>query len=205
MKKLSFGVILIALMIVLLVFIPNSPLNKSILHQLAKVAEENWQSEITYSDASINLWKGALVFDGLEIKTPKDTDSSWSLAIRNLAIEIDYLSWFMENLKLDKLRVHDIIFSRHNKKGSDIQIEKMFSEIGGKKNAAKKSQKIENKLKSGILIKHFIVQGKLEIKTVYDSGKTDTVKIETFNINKKDVLFDGRPDTFMSSILNSGP
>jgi len=64
---------------------------------------------------------------------------------------------------------------------------------------------IENKLKRGILIKHFIVQGKLEIKTVYDSGKTDTVKIETFNINKKDVLFDGRPDTFMSSILNSGP
>jgi hypothetical protein len=205
MKKLSFGVILIALMIVLLVFIPNSPLNKSILHQLAKVAEENWQSEITYSDASINLWKGALVFDGLEIKTPKDTDSSWSLAIRNLAIEIDYFSWFMDHLKLNKLRVHDIIFSRHNKKGSDIQIEKMFSEIGGKRNEEKKSQKIENKLKSGILIKHLIVQGKLEIKTVYDSGKTDTVKIETFNINKKDVLFDGRPDTFMSSILNSGP
>jgi len=205
MKKLSFGLILIALMIVLLVFIPNSPLNKSILHQLAKVAEENWQSEITYSDASINLWKGALVFDGLEIKTPKDTDSSWSLAIRNLAIEIDYFSWFMDHLKLNKLRVHDIIFSKHNKKGFDIQIEKMFSEIGGKKNEAKKSQKIENKLKSGILIKHLIVQGKLEIETVYDSGKTDTVKIETFNINKKDVLFDGRPDTFMSSILNSGP
>ena len=148
MKKLSFILILITLMTVLLVFIPNSPLNKSILHQLAKVAEENWKSKITYSDASINLWKGELVFDELEIGTPKDTDSSWSLAIRNLAIEIDYFSWFMDHLKLNKLRVHDIIFSKHNKKGSDIQIEKMFSEIGGKKNEAKKSQKIENKLKS---------------------------------------------------------
>ena len=62
-----------------------------------------------------------------------------------------------------------------------------------------------NKLKKGILIKHLIIQGRLELETVYDSGKTDTVKIETFNINKKDVLFDGRPDAFMSSILNSAP
>jgi len=193
--------ILIALMMVLLVFIPNSPLNKPILHQLAKVAEENWQSKITYSDARINLWKGELVFDDLEIGTPKDTDSSWSLAIRNLAVEIDYPSWFMDNLKLNKLLVNDIIFSRHEKKGSDTQIKKMFSEVGGKKNKEKKSQPIENKLKSGILIKHLIVHGKLEIETVDDSGKTDTVKIETFNINKKDVLFDGRPDTFISSII----
>ena len=205
MKKLFFVLILIALMMVLLVFIPNSPLNKPILHQLAKVAEENWKSKITYSDASINLWKGELVFHELEIKTSKDTESSWSLAIRNLAVEIDYPSWFVDNLKLNKLLIHDIIFSRHEKKGSDIQIKKMFSEVGGKKNEEKKSKKIENKFKSGILIKHLIIQGKLELETVYDSGKTDTVKIETFNINKKDVLFDGRPDTFISSILKSVP
>ena len=201
MKKLSFVLILIALMMVLLVFIPNSPLNKPILHQLAKVAEENWKSKITYSDASINLWKGELVFDELEIGTSKDAVSSWSLAIRNLAVEVDYPSWFMNNLKLNKLMVHDIIFSRHKKKGSGIQIKKMFSKIGEKNDGAKKSQKIENKLKSGILIKHLIIQGKLELETVHDSGKTDTVKIETFNINKKDVLFDGRPDTFISSII----
>ena len=205
MKKLSFGLILIALMTVILVFIPNSPLNKPILHQLAKVAEENWKSKITYSDASINLWKGELVFNELEIGTPKDTDSSWSLAIRNLAVEIDCSSWFMDNLKLNKLMVHDIIFSRHENKESDIQIKKILSEVVGKKNEEKKSQTIENKLKSGILIKHLIIKGKLELETVYDSGKTDTVKIETFNINKKNVLFDGRPDTFMSSILNSAP
>ena len=205
MKKLSFVLILITLMMVLLIFIPNSPLNKPILHQLAKVVEENWKSKITYSDASINLWKGELVFHELEIKTSKDTESSWSLAIRNLAVEIDYPSWFVDNLKLNKLLIHDIIFSRHEKKGSDIQIKKMFSEVGGKKNEEKKSKKIENKFKSGILIKHLIIQGKLELETVYDSGKTDTVKIETFNINKKNVLFDGRPDTFMSSILNSAP
>ena len=205
MKKLSFVLILITLMVVLLVFIPNSPLNKPILYQLAKGAGENWKSKITYSDASINLWKGALVFDELEIETSKEAVSSWSLAIRSLAVEVDYPSWFMDNLQLNKLMVHDIIFSRHNKKGSDIQIKKIFSEVGGKKNEAKKQKKIENKLKSGILIKHLIVQGKLELETVYDSGKTDTVKIETFNINKKDVLFDGRPDAFMSSILNSAP
>ncbi len=201
MKKLSFVLILIALMMVLLVFIPNSPLNKPILHQLAKVAEENWKSKITYSDASINLWKGELVFDELEIGTSKDAVSSWSLAIRNLAVEVDYPSWFMNNLKLNKLMVNDIIFSRHKKKGSGIQIKKMFSKIGEKNDEAKKSQKIENKLKSGILIKHLIIQGKLELETVYDSGKTDTVKIETFNINKKNILFDGRPDTFISSII----
>ena len=205
MKKLSFGLILIALMTVILVFIPNSPLNKPILHQLAKVAEENWKSKITYSDASINLWKGELVFDELEIKTSKDAGSSWSLAIKNLAVEIDYPSWFMDNLKLNKLMVIDIIFSRHEKKGSDIQIKKMFSEVGGKKNEEKKSQKLENKLKRGILIKHLIIKGRLELETVDDSGKTDTIKIETFNINKKDILFDGRPDTFLSSILNSTP
>ncbi len=205
MKKLSFGLILITLMIVLLVFIPNSPLNKPILHQLAKVAEENWKSKITYSDASINLWKGELVFDELEIGTSKDAVSSWSLAIRNLAVEVDYPSWFMDNLKLNKLMVNDIIFSRHENKESDIQIKKILSEVVGKKNEEKKSQTIENKLKSGILIKHLIIKGKLELETVYDSGKTDTVKIETFNINKKNVLFDGRPDTFMSSILNSAP
>ena len=205
MKKLSFVLILIALMMVLLVFIPNSPLNKPILHQLAKVAEENWKSKITYSDASINLWKGELVFDELEIGSSEDAGSSWSLAIRKLAVEIDYPSWFMDNLKLNKLMVNDIIFSRHEKKGSDIQIKKMFSEVGGKNNEAKKSQKIENKLKSGILIKHLIIKGKLELETVDDSGKTDTVKIETFNINKKDILFDGRPDRFMSSILKSAP
>jgi len=205
MKKLSFVLILIALMMVLLVFIPNSPLNKPILHQLAKVAEENWKSKITYSDASINLWKGELVFDELEIGTSKDAVSSWSLAIRNLAVEVDYPSWFMNNLKLNKLMVNDIIFSRHKKKGSGIQIKKMFSKIGEKNDEAKKSQKIENKLKSGILIKHLIIQGKLELETVYDSGKTDTVKIETFNINKKNILFDGRPDTFISTILKSVP
>ena len=97
--------------------------------------------------------------------------------------------------------VNDIIFSRYKKKGSGIQIKKMFSKIGEKNDEAKKSQKIENKLKSGILIKHLIIQGKLELETVYDSGKTDTVKIETFNINKKNILFDGRPDTFISSII----
>jgi len=201
MKYLKYIIILLPLVLVLLIIVPNSPLNKPILHQLAKIAEENWKGKITYSDASINLWKGELVFDDLEIGTPKDTDSSWSLAIRNLAVEIDYPSWFMDNLKLNKLLVNDIIFSRHEKKGSDTQIKKMFSEVGGKKNKEKKSQPIENKLKSGILIKHLIVHGKLEIETVDDSGKTDTVKIETFNINKKDVLFDGRPDTFISSII----
>lgn len=205
MKYLKYIIILLPLVLVLLIIVPNSPLNKAVLFQLAKVAEEDWKSKITYSDASINLWKGELVFDELEIGTPKDPDSSWSLAIRNLAVEIDYPSWFMDNLKLNKLMVNDIIFSRHEKQGSDIQIKKMFSELGGKKNEEKKSQKIENKLKSGILIKHLIIQGRLELKTVYDSEKTDTVKIETFSINKKDVLFDGRPDTFISSILNSAP
>lgn len=205
MKKLSLVLILITLMMVLLVFIPNSPLNKPILHQLAKVAEENWKSKITYSDASIDLWKGGLVFDGLEIGTSEDASSSWSLAIRNLAVEIDYPSWFMDNLKLNRLVVNDIIFSRHEKKGSDTQIKKLFSEGGGKKNEEKKSQKLENKLKRGILIKHLVIKGKLELETVDDSGKTDTVKIETFNINKKDILFDGRPDTFLSSILKSAP
>jgi len=205
MKYLKYIIILLPLVLVLLIIVPNSPLNKAVLFQLAKVAEEDWKSKITYSDASINLWKGELVFDELEIGTPKDPDSSWSLAIRNLAVEIDYPSWFMDNLKLNKLMVNDIIFSRHEKQGSDIQIKKMFSELGGKKNEEKKSQKIENKLKSGILIKHLIIQGRLELKTVYDSEKTDTVKIETFSINKKDVLFDGRPDTFISSILNSTP
>jgi hypothetical protein len=205
MKKLFSVLILITLMTVLLVFLPNSPLNKPILHQLEKVVEENWKSNITYSDASIRLWKGELVFNELEIGTSKDAGSSWSLAIRNLMVEIDYSSWFMDNLKLNKLMVHDIIFSRHEKKGSEIQIKKMFSENGEKKNEGKQSKKIENKLKSGILIKHLIIQGKLELETVYDSGKTDTVKIETFNINKKNIRFDGRPDAFMSSILNSTP
>ena len=205
MKKLYLGLILIALMMVMLVLIPNSPLAKPILYQFAEAVEENWKSKITYSNASINLWKGGLVFDELGIKTSDDAGSSWSLAIRNLAVEIDYLSLFLDNLKLNKLMVNDIIFSRHENIGSDIQIKKMFSEVGGKKNEEKKSQKIENKLKGGILIKHLIIKGKLELETVYDSGKTDTVKIETFNINKKNVLFDGRPDTFMSSILNSAP
>ena len=205
MKKLFLVLILSALMLVILVFIPKSPLNKPILHQLAKVAEKNWKSKITYSDASINLWKGELTFEELDIRTPKDKDSSWSLAIRNFAVQIDYPSLFMDNLKFNKLKLHDIFFSRLEKKGPGIQIKKMFSEVGKKKNGEKKSQIIENKLKSGILIKHLIIQGKIELETVYDSGKTDTVKIETFNINKKDVLFDGRPDRFMSSILNSTP
>ena len=205
MKKFLFVLILIALVMVLLVFVPKSPLNKPILHQLAKVAEKNWKSKITYSDASINLWKGALTFEELDIGTPKDKDTSWSLAIRTLAVEIDYPSLFMDNLKFNKLKLHDIFFSRHEKKGSGIQIKKMFSEVGKKKNGEKKSQKIEKKLKSGILIKHLIIQGRIELETVYNSGKTDTVKIETFNINKKDILFDGRPDAFMSSILKSAP
>ena len=192
MNNLFAVLILIILITVVLVIIPNSPLCKPILHQLKKAAEENWKSKITYSDARINLWKG---------ESFEDTDASWSLAVRNLAVEIDYPAWFMDSLKLNKLMVHDIIFSRHEKKGSDNQLRKMLSEVGGKKNAEEKSKTIESKIKAGILIKHLIIQGKLELETVYDSGKTDTVKIESLHINKKDVRFDGRPDTFMASIL----
>ena len=199
MNKLFTVLILIIVITVILVIIPNSPLCKPILHQLEKAAEKNWKSKITYSDARINLWKGEMAFNELEIESLEDTDASWSLAVRNLAVEIDYPAWFMDNLKLNKLMLHDIIFSRNEKKGSGNQLTKMLSDVAGKKKAEEKSKTIESK--AGILIKHLIIQGKLELETVYGSGKTHRVKIESLNIKKKDVRFDGRPDTFMSSIL----
>ena len=176
-----------------------------IIHPLIKVSEKNWKSKITYADASIHIWKGEFSFDELEIQTSAAASPRWLLAIRKLTVNIDYPSWFMDNLKIDRLMIHDIIFSRHENKGSDRQVERMFSKGGGKSEKKKDSEKNEKPFKKGVLIKHLIIQGKLELETVYDSGKSDTVKIESFNVNKKDVLFDGRPEAFMSSLLKRVP
>ena len=203
MKYFKHIVIFLPLVLVLLILIPNSPLNKPILYQLIKIAEENWKSKITYTDARLNLWKGELAFDELEIGTLEDMGASWSLAVRNVMVEMDYPSWFMDTLKLNKLMIHDIFFSQRQYKGSGAQATKVLSSPDDKEHGDEKTQQSEKKLKKGILVKHIIIQGRLELETVYDSGKMDRVKIDSININKKDIRFDGRPDTFVLSLINS--
>ena len=46
MKKRYVGISLIALLTVVLVIVPNSPLNKLMLHRVKNAAEENWKSRI---------------------------------------------------------------------------------------------------------------------------------------------------------------
>ena len=203
MKYFKHIVIFLPLVLVILILIPNSPLNKPILHQLIKIAEENWKSQITYSEARLNLWKGELAFDELEIGTLEDMGTSWSLAVRNVMVEMDYPSWFMDTLKLNKLMIHDIFFSQRRYKISGDQVAKVLPSPIGNKNADEKTQQSEKKRKKRILVKHIIIQGRLEVETVYDSGKRDSVKIESININKKDIRFDGRPDAFVLSLINS--
>ena len=183
MRKLKYFIVLIIVLIMASFFVPNSPLLRPFVNHLKSKMEENWKCKIGDTKTDFDLLRGTIRSENLHIRTMKNTDISWDLKIKEVTVDIDYLSLIHGNLILNEVILNDVFFEMDKKASRDIIDKKVHTQ----------RQKTQDKPEEGILINYLFIRGSFEANYRHDSVLADSIRVKNVEIRKKDISFVGTP------------
>lgn len=186
MRKLKYFIVLIIVIIVALLFVPNSPLLRPFVKHLKSKMEENWKCKIEDTKTDFDLLKGKIRSENLDIKTVRNTDISWHLKIKGVTVDIDYSSLIHGNLILNELILDDVFLEIDKKQSKKIHTQ---------------SQKTQDKPEKAILITHLLIRGSFEVNYRLDSILSESIRVKNVKIKKKDIFLVGTPKDLLFPLM----
>jgi hypothetical protein len=185
MKKLIYLIVLIAV-IVALFFVPNSLLLRPFVNHLKSKMEENWNCKIEDTKTDFDLLKGFISLENLDIKTEKNTNSSWHLKTKSVTVVFDYSSLRKGDVILNEVVLDDVFFEIDKKSDNKAQTE---------------LQKNQYETEKGILIKNLLIRGSFEVTSLLDSVLVDSISVKNTKIRKNDVYLGETPEDLLFPLM----
>jgi hypothetical protein len=186
MRKIKYFIVLIIVVIVALFFVPNSLLLRPLINHLKSKMEENWKCKIGDRKTSFDLLKGTMRLENLDIKTVRNTDISWHLKIKGVAVDVDYSSIMHGSLILNEVILDDVFLEMDKKPSKKIHTQR---------------QKTQDNPKKGVLIKYLLISGSFEVNHRLDSVLTDSIRMKNVKIRRKDVSLVGTPKDLLFPLM----
>ena len=203
MKTFGYLAIIAIFLVLVSIFIPNSPLYSPLIDYLQNRAESHWGVDIVNKKAKVNVLKGPLTLNDLHVKTSEQSNPTWDLYIKKSLIQISYSSLIGAATVLDNVILDGITFVQVTKAGPTIKSGRASIDSTTKEGQEKQPNDGKDLPKKYTRIKRLVIRnGSFEFNYQHDSGMKESVKAEDVNLVKKDVIFDRKLNSFFRSILD---
>ena len=203
MKTFGYAAIIFIFLVLVSIFIPNSPLYSPLIDYLQGRAESQWGIEIVNKKAKVNILKGTLTLNDLHVKTSEQSNPTWDLYIKKSFIQIRYSSLIGPAAVLDNVILDSITFVQVTKAGPTIKSGRASTDSTTKKSQENQTNDRKDLPQKNTRIKRFVIRnGSFEFNYQHDSGMKESVKAEDVNLVRKDIILDRKLDAFFRSIMD---